>query len=308
MRSEDRSASDLHGPTLRQSLREYGRGIAGGLLFSLPMLYTMEFWEEGASAEPLRLLVGIAGSFVLLLGYNRHAGLHCDARPSEVVIDSVEEFGLGLLLAAGLLWLLGCIDFDTHLPELVGKVVIEGLAVAIGVSVGTAQLGGRPEDEQRGGPCDDEDSADDEDPDTARHARQQKPAWFLGQLTLASCGAVLIAANIAPTDEVLEIAESVSPLQLIGLTGVTLLIGALVLYASDFHGASEHVRHRGRIDVLFGTFATYLVSIGASAALLWFFGRFDECGPTFCLAQTIVLGLPAAIGASAGRLLLQPQS
>ena len=302
MRSEDRSAKDWHGPTIRRSLREYGRGIAGGLLFSLPLLYTMEFWHEGASAEPLRLLVGIAGAFVLLLGYNRHAGLHCDARPSEVVIDSVEEFGLGLLLAAGLLWLLGCIDGDTRVSELIGKIVIEGLAVAIGVSVGTAQLGGGPEDEGGSGEDDDGDECDAD-----RHARQQEPAWFLGQLTLASCGAVLIAVNIAPTDEVLEIAEAVSPTQLIGLTAITLLIGALVLYASDFHGASEHVRHRSRVDVLFGTIATYLVSIGASAALLWFFGRFDECGPAFCLAQTIVLGLPAAVGASAGRLLLQPQ-
>ena len=306
MRSEDRSAATWRGPTLRQSLREYGRGVAGGLLFSLPLLYTMEFWHEGATAEPLRLLVGIAGAFVLLLGYNRHAGLHCDARPSEVLIDSVEEFGLGLLLAGGLLWLLGCIDGDTRLPELVGKVVIEGLAVAIGVSVGTAQLGGGDDE---GDESDEGDArkTDEQQADEARQARQQRPRWLLGQLTLATCGAVLIASNIAPTDEVAEVARSVSPVQLLGLTGATLLIGALVLYASDFRGASEHVRHRGRVDVLFGTVATYLVSIGASAALLWFFGRFDGCGPAYCLAQTIVLGLPAAIGASAGRLLLQPQ-
>jgi uncharacterized membrane protein len=43
----------------------------------------------------------------------------------------------------------------------------------------------------------------------------------------------------------------------------------------------------------------------AAAALLGFFGGFDDNGLGFCLAQTIVLGLPTAIGASAGRLLLQ---
>jgi hypothetical protein len=28
-----------------ESLREYGRGVAGGLLFSLPLLYTVEVWH-----------------------------------------------------------------------------------------------------------------------------------------------------------------------------------------------------------------------------------------------------------------------
>lgn len=29
------------------SLQEYARGIAGGLIFSLPLLYTMEVWWAG---------------------------------------------------------------------------------------------------------------------------------------------------------------------------------------------------------------------------------------------------------------------
>ena len=58
---------------------------------------------------------------------------------------------------------------------------------------------------------------------------------------------------------------------------------------------------------LFGALATYLISMLAAAALLWFFGRFDANGLAFCLAETIVLALPTAIGASAGRLLLQQQ-
>lgn len=297
MRSEAHDGATRPVPTVQQSLREYGRGVAGGLLFSLPLLFTMEMWDAGATSQPGRLLVGIVGVFVLLLAYNRYAGLHADACLSEVIVDSVEEFALGLLLSAGILWLIGSIDTHTKIQELVGKVVLEGLAVAIGVSVGTAQLGGGSDE-------DDDDEDDEEEEEEELH----QPRWFLGQLTLATCGAVLIAANIAPTDEIPDIARTVTPVQQLGLTAATLLVGALVLYASDFHGARDHVRHRGRVDVLSGTVVNYLISLGAAATLLWFFGRFDDCGPSFCLAQSIVLGLPTAIGASAGRLLLQPSS
>ena len=39
---------------IAKSLQEYGRGIAGGMLFSLPLLYTMEVWWAGFSIHPWR--------------------------------------------------------------------------------------------------------------------------------------------------------------------------------------------------------------------------------------------------------------
>ena len=289
------------------SVREYARGIAGGLLFSLPLLYTMEMWEIGLTAGPGRLLVGLGVGFLLLLGYNRYAGLRCNAGFAEVVIDSVEELGLGLALAAGILWLLGNIDARTGMPELMGKVVIEGIAVAIGVSVGTAQLGGETPGLAGDDDGDDTDESCVEQQPAHAAEPERGPGWLVAQLTLAVCGAVLVAANVAPTREIEDIARGLSFGQQLGLTGLTLAIGALVLYSSDFRGSRDHVPYHVRTDVLFGALATYLVSMLAAAALLWFFGRFDANGLGFCLAETIVLGLPTAIGASAGRLLLQQQ-
>jgi len=75
--------------SIARSLQEYLRGIAGGLLFSLPLLYTMEVWWAGFIAQPLRLLIYILATFTLLLGYNRYCGLRCDASPTEVAIDSI---------------------------------------------------------------------------------------------------------------------------------------------------------------------------------------------------------------------------
>ncbi|MFP5284800.1 MAG: DUF2391 family protein [Thermoanaerobaculia bacterium] len=61
--------------TLDRTLREYARGITGRLLFSLPLLYTLEVWWAGFIARPLRLLAYLFAGFLLLFGYNRYTGL-----------------------------------------------------------------------------------------------------------------------------------------------------------------------------------------------------------------------------------------
>jgi putative integral membrane protein (TIGR02587 family) len=275
-------------PRVSRSLREYARGIAGGLMFSLPLLYTMEVWWAGFVAEPMRLVLYVAATFLLLLAYNHYAGLHHDASWQEVVIDSVEEMGLGLMLAAGVLFLLGQLEADMHLYEIVGKVTVEAMTVAIGISVGTSQLGGGDDGEEKG----------------SAEASAKEDVTFLGQVLIAACGAMLFAANVAPTEEIVMIASEARLPNILGLALLSLLLTALILYYSEFTGAGEFVRARGVMSAVIGTVVTYAVALVISAAVLWFFGRFDQALVT-CVAQTVVLGLAATLGASAGRLLLQ---
>ena len=101
----------------------------------------MEVWWAGFTSHPWRLAAYVAATFALLLGYNYFVGLRRDTCFSEVVIDSVEEMGLGILVALLILWLLGRVTSAMPLEEAAGKVVIEAMTVAVGVSVGTAQLG-----------------------------------------------------------------------------------------------------------------------------------------------------------------------
>lgn len=263
--------------------------MAGGLLFSLPLLYTMEVWWAGFISHPFRLAVYVAATFALLLGYNYFVGLRRDSCFSEVVIDSVEELGLGLLIALLILWLLGRVTFGMPLEEAAGTVVIEAMTVAVGVSVGTAQLGAG-------------DSEDDKDKGVGGGGGQ---VGFGGQLVITLCGAVLFAANVAPTEEIVMIAVEISPWRVLGLALLSLFLGALVLYFSEFAGSKKHVRFDRRHDVLVGTVVTYAVALAASAAILLFFGRFDGQTLATCVAQTVVLGVAGTLGASAGRLLLQ---
>lgn len=274
-------------PSIADSLREYGRGLAGGLLFSLPLIYTMEVWWIGFIARPERLLVFVASVFILLLGYNRYAGMRHDASWIEVAVDSVEELGLGLITAAFVLFLLGRIDVGMSFDEILGTVIIEAGIVAIGFSIGTAQLG------------------DTDKKDSGMTGSRRQAASFTGQLVIALCGAVLFAANVAPTEEIVQIAIETSHARLIGLALFSLAIGALILFFSSFHQAQRVSTAEKPLDVIAGSAVTYAIALVASAGILWFFGRFDGCALDICVRQTVVLGLPSVLGASAGRLLLQ---
>jgi putative integral membrane protein (TIGR02587 family) len=263
--------------------------VAGGLLFSLPLLYTMEVWQAGFTMPPHRQLVYVLLGLVLLLGYNRYAGLHPDSTWAEIAIDSIEEMGIGLLLSAAVLLLIGRLGPGQDIREMVGRTVVEAVTVAIGVSVGTAQLGGKHEAGRGRTPGMDRGGG----------------VSFPGQLTLAVCGAVLFAANMAPTEEIVMIGLEMPAFQLAGLGVATMVLGALVLYFSGFRGAPRWALGDGLGGVVRGTVITYAAALSASAVILWLFGRFDGAGARTIAGQIVALAVAATLGASAGRLLLQ---
>jgi putative integral membrane protein (TIGR02587 family) len=283
-----RKSAKVKARTVTESLQEYGRGLAGGLMFSLPLLYTREVWATGFIAHPWRLLLYVMATFLLLLGYNRYAGLRRDASMMEVAVDAIEEMGIGLFLGALVLFLLGRITSEMPIIEIAGIIVVGAMTVAIGVSIGTAQLG-----------------ASGQDDEGLQGTSAKNEIHFGAQMIFALCGAVLFAANIAPTQEVVIIAIETSWVKIMGLAIFSLLIAFLILHYSDFKGAAEFVRADHPTFILLGTVLTYAIALITSALTLWFFGSFDGVTLFTALAQTLVLGVAATLGASAGRLLLQ---
>lgn len=285
MSTQQATAESIRTPA--QSLQEYGRGIVGGLLFSIPLVYTQEMWHVGTVSSPIRQLIYVLITFVLLLAYNRFAGLRQDSSFTEVVIDSLEEMGLGLVLAALFFWMLRRLTGDMQPEEIIGRIVLGAMPIAIGVSIGTAQLGG---DQENSG------TSDDDKPERT----------FTGQMALALCGAVLVASNVAPTDEIELLATEMSTWRLIIIAIVSMLLGMVILFYSGFTGTKRGDNSAPTLyEVLFGITATYSISLVSSALMLWFFGRFDGMSFALALSETVVLGVVAMLGASAGRLLIQ---
>ncbi len=265
---------------ISETTKEYGRGIVGGLLFSLPLLYTMEVWWTGFIASPEKLLAFILFTFLLLLGYNRHAGMKPETSFREILYESVEDIALAFVVAFIFLLLISRITLSMSFDEIAGKVIVESMIVAIGVSVGSAQLGEKQENGDK----------------------KARDNGFLQMGVLAICGAALISSSVAPTEEILQIAIKSNGLELLFMILVSLFISAVILFYSDFKGA-------GTLDSGFKNVSTnlvihYFIALIVSLIMLWFFGRISCYGLSMVVAQTIVLAIPASIGASAGRLLI----
>ena len=277
------------------SLKEYARGIVGGLLFSFPLLYTMEVWWAGFMATPLQLVILMITTFLLLLGYNRFAGMRPDASWRSVVIDSVEEMGIGLIISFGVLYMLRrIIPGQMALEEIIGMVIIEAMAVSIGVSVGTAQLGANGDEEDQ-----ETDAAMEENSGTIQRDSR------LGMVVLALCGSIIVGGNVAPTEEVLMVAIEAKPIHIFIMAVVSILLSVVVVYFSSFKGSSKNAKGNIFYQVTFDTCLSYLIALCASAFALWYFGRFENVSFDVAFAQCIVLGVLASLGASAGRLLIK---
>lgn len=290
-------ASDKNIRPVRKSLQEYARGIAGGLLFSFPLLYTMEVWWAGFIASPAQLLVMVVVTYLLLLGYNRYAGMRPGVSWRSVFIDSVEEMGLGIVLAFAVLFVLNRIQFgEMSIDEIMGKIIVEAMAVSIGVSIGTAQLGG----------------TEDEPEEENEVQEEAKEAGFrtglrskISLVVLALCGSVIVGGNVAPTEEVVVLAAGSGPVHILLMAVLSLALSMVVVYFSDFKGTGKHPRGSLAFAITLDTCLSYLTALAASAFLLWFFGRFEGVGFEIAFAQCIVLGVLASLGASAGRLLIK---
>lgn len=257
------------------------------MIFSLPLLYTMEVWWAGFSLGSERLLLLLGFTFLILLGYNTYAGVRPDETWAGVVIDSIEELGLGLVVSAAFLFLLGRILPGDSWREVMGKVVLEALLIAIGISIGTAQMTDGDEQEVQG------------------KERGARPKDLLGVLSLSACGAVVLATNIAITDEIVVIGLESTSWQLIAMVAISLVLGALIMAFSDLLDKRSCAAATGYFKLVYGSVVSYSVAFCCAAVILYLFGRFEGLALAGCLAMTVVLAVPASMGAAAGKLLIQ---
>lgn len=280
---------------LKESIEEYARGIIGGLLFSFPLLYTMEVWEAAYAVQPFNLMILIVATFLLLLGYNRYAGMHPSTTWKNVVIDSVEELGIGLLMSFLILLMLNRIQIgDSSLDEIMGKVIMEAMFVSIGVSIGTAQLGSKEKDK--------EDNSDSSEEETNG---LKNPTSRSAMVVLALCGSIVVGGSVAPTEEVFIIALEAKPFHILWMATASLLMSTVVIYFSNFKGTEKRDKKPTIYEIVFDTCLIYLTALMASAFILWYFGDFANQSTWNIISQTIVLGVIASLGASAGRLLIK---
>jgi putative integral membrane protein (TIGR02587 family) len=268
-------------------LNDIIRGASGGFLFGIPLLYTMEVWWIGSSTKPAQMSIAIITTFIVVFLLTRTEGFRKtkDIGWRKAAIDTVEAIAIGIVCAAVILFLLREITPDTPLQQALGKIIFEGLPFALGVALASGFLSG------------DRYQSSDSDSEPMINPT-------LADIGATLIGAMIIAFNIAPTDEIPMLAAAISPPWQLAIIAASLLISYGIVFAADFTSQAKRQQQRGIFQrPLSETVMAYLVSLVASAFMLFFFHKLSFDDPwSVWLGYTLVLGLPATVGGAAGRL------
>lgn len=264
------------------------RGVSGGFLFGIPLLYTMEVWWIGSYVGPLRMLLVLVFTFLIVFLLNQTSGFRNDTRiqTSDALKDAVEILAIGLVCTGFTLILLREITPDVPLSEALGKLIYESVPFTFGVALANQFLG---KDESRSG---------------TNQTHSRKGNATLSDISATLIGALIIAFNIAPTDEISMLASATTGGWLLAMMGASLVISYCIVFAAGFTRQSQRYQHEGIFQRPLGeTIAAYLVSLFAAMLMLVFFQKLTFSDPwQLWLSYTILLGLPAAVGGAAGRL------
>lgn len=271
----------------RDANLDYGAALArafgGALLFSFPLLMTMEMWSLGIAVERWRLLALLLLAIPTLIGLSYYAGFEPTFRLKDEVMDALAAFGVGFILAGALLAVFGVLQTDDLGSQAVwGKVSLSAVPAAMGALLAGKQLGER-------GPG----------------KREKARAGVLGELFLMAVGAAFLAFNVAPTEEMVVIAYQMGPMQTVVLMAISVLLLHLYVYRLGFPGQTER-REAGGFKRTFVAFTApgYGVALVVSLYMLWTFGRTDGVAAHEIATMTIVLAFPAALGAATARLVV----
>ncbi len=280
----------------RREVEDAARAATGGVLFGIPLLYTMEVWWIGSFAGPGRMLTVLALTGGLVFFLNRTGGFRStrDIRFLDAAKDSVEALAISLVVVGAVLFLIREITLATPVREGIGKIIYEGAPFAVGTGFASHFLRkGRTE-------------GDDDGAGAADNGGAPAINASLADIGATVLGAAFVAFSIAPTDEVPMIGAALSAPRLVAVVIVSLLVSYVIVFEGGF--SNEEQRH-SQAGVLqhpaTETIVCYLLSLGTALVLLLFFGRVGIHDPyPSILTQVVVLGLPAAVGGAAGRLVV----
>ena len=268
------------------------RGVAGALLFSIPMLMTMEMWFLGFYMERERLFLLLALNFPLLIGLSHRIGFERTATWRESARDAIVAYGMGVAASALILVLLGVITTDMAPREWVGMVALQAVPASIGALLGRSQLSMRDED----------DFEDIEEEDQTGDALETS---YATELFMMAVGALFLSPNLAPTEEMILLAHKMTAWHALALLSLSIFLMHGFVYALAFRGGhSLQEGTPGWHAFIRFTLPGYVVALAVSLYALWTFGRLDDIGSAQAILAVVVLSFPAAIGAAAARLIL----
>src|SRR5690606_10637060 len=227
---------------------------------------------RGMTASPLHLLVLLGVLLAVNFVVCTFSGFRHETSFKAAAAEAVTAMGVGLILSAAVLMLIGEVQLDSALAPAVAKILITATPVSLGVSFANTHIrgSGRADDDSSEGKSQD---ADDEPTPgkmvlsaTSRQVRQD-----LMEMGASLSGASLFAFNVAPTEEVLVIGARLSAWQHLLVMAASLGLCYIIIFAAGFKERRVHVpslfQHPWTETLL-----AYAVSLAVSMGMLWLVG------------------------------------
>lgn len=281
--TETDSKNETQNHTNKTFLIGLARAFAGAIIFSFPMLMTMEMWSLGVSIGHFRLALFIILAIPLLIGLSYYIGFEDTSCFKDDVVDAFVAYAVGVVTSVTTLLLFGVLTFDSSLEEIIGKVSIQAVIAAIGAMLAQSELGGNRENSDE---------------------RKRRNESYVGEIFLMAVGALFLAMNPAPTEEIVLISYKMSDVHVLILAVLTITLMHAFVYKVGFRGQETHGQSSATSIFLRYTVAGYALVLLVGLYLVWTFSHIDGLSPEHIVKTVVVIGFPAALGAAASRLIL----
>lgn len=257
------------------------RAFGGAIVFSLPLLMTMEMWYIGSYISDFRLALFLILTIPLLIGLSHYIGFEDTFGLKDDALDAFVAYAVGFVAASVSLLLFAVIEAGMHFEEILGKVAIQAVPGSIGAMLAQSQFGGE------------------------RREREAPRERHRSELFVMAVGALFLALNVAPTEEMVLIARQMTDWHTLALAVASLLVMHAFVYSLEFTGAVSVPKGTPFWSVFLRfTISGYAIALLISLYVLWTFGRSDGLTLHQLITAVIVLGFPAAVGAAAARLII----
>lgn len=254
--------------------------FGGAILFSFPLLMTMEMWWLGFYMDRWRLALFLSLALILIIGLS-----YLEGREQSLRIEALDAFvacAAGYIVAGVMLLLFGIVKTDMSVDEIIGKLSLHAVPCSFGAILARKQL---------------------EVEETAKEVRRRQ--GYGAKIFLMGVGAIFLAFQLAPTEEMVLIGYQMSWWHAVALFAVSLSVMQAFLFSIEA-GKQERATSCKLFSSVFLRFTIvgYAVALLISLYALWTFGRLDGAAAPEIVIAMIVLGFPSALGASAARLIL----
>src|SRR5829696_1492653 len=246
----------------RKELQDILRAVSGGFIFATPLLYTMEMWWIGTTAElwKLMLFLGVAALIIFALARSRSGGFKEETSRFASLEQVVDGVAIGLVGAVIVLTVLNRIELDDPLGSVLGMVIVQAVPICIGAAVANAIFGPHGERNRAG----DEESGESQSPGQA----------FIADFGATVIGAIFIGFSIAPTDEVPTLAAGLEYIHALALIALSLVLTWVIVFVSGF-GTGQHEQQGLFQSPLTETVLAYLLSLLVALVSLFLFDRIE---------------------------------